>query len=138
MQSLPAWQRAYVGTLQAVHKLDAAYAGMVHPQRGPALRSALEAALGRLVELRAAVEAGTLASALAAATASAAPAGAKAAAAGAQAQPSAVPSLADAIQELKLTPHDLEIPVPTYLVAMRAQVRGSPHPHTRRSVQAAA
>ena len=72
-QSLPAWQRAYVGTLQAVRKLDAAYAGMVHPQRGPACRAALEASLGRLVELRAAVDAGTLAAALAASAASAAP-----------------------------------------------------------------
>ena len=131
-----------MGTLQAVRKLDAAYAGMVHPQRGPALRAALEAALGRLVELRAAVEAGTLAAALAATAAGASPVGgpkaegaktggpkaggAKAAASSAQAQPTAVPALTAALQELNLTPQELEIPVPTYLVAMRAQVCAVP------------
>ena len=134
-QSYPLWQRAYVGTLMAVRRLDAAAAGMVHPQRAPALRIALEAAVGRLVELRTALDAAGLAAAVAATTATAGagrkgggrappkgrPASGKAAAA-AVAPPPSLPTLAEAAEQLGCTWEELEVAVPASLLKDGHQV----------------
>ena len=134
-QSLPAWQRAYVGTLMAVRKLDAAAQGMVHPQRAPALLAALEAAVGRLVELRTAVDAAELAAALQASVGvaltaasgkkgSAKPKGrpdSSKAAAPAFLPPS-VRSLDEAAEQLGCTTAEMEVPVPAALLERGRQV----------------
>ena len=138
-QSLPEWQRAYVGTLQAVRKLDAAAAGMVHPQRAPALLAALEAAVGRLVELRTAVDGAELAAALAASVRVPAAAGGgkkgtalkpkpdSAADAGAGNVRPSLPTLYEAAEQLGFTSAEMEAPVPASLLLRGRQVRGRAH-----------
>ena len=136
-QSLPEWQRAYVGTLQAVRKLDAAAAGTVHPQRVPALLAALEAAVGRLVELRTAVDAAELAAALAASVrvpAAAAGGNKKGGAVKLKARPEggkearpadarpSLPTLDEAAEQLGFTSAEMEVPVPSSLTLQGRQV----------------
>jgi len=53
VQDLPGWAAAYVRHLQTVRKLAHAHDQVVQPQKRADLRAALEAALARLVELRA-------------------------------------------------------------------------------------
>ena len=139
-QSLPEWQRTYVGTLQAVRRLDAASAGMVHPQRAPALRAALEAAVGRLVELRTAVDAAELAAALAASVRVPAAAAGSSGRKGSVAKPKprsdsaknadladarpSLPTLYEAAEQLGFTPAEMEVPVPASLLGQGRQVHG--------------
>ena len=132
--SLPAWQHAYVGTLMAVRKLDAAATGMVHPQRAPALLAALGAAVGRLVELRAAVDAAELAAALAASSRAPVSSSGKQGGAkskrrpdsGLAAEPGAplptVPTLEEAAEQLGYTTAEMEVPVPANLLELGCQV----------------
>ncbi len=126
-----------MGTLQAVRKLDAAAAGVVHPQRAPALLAALQAAVGRLVELRTAVDAAELAAALAASVRvpTAAAGGDKKGGAmklkarpesGKDARPAdarpSLPTLYEAVEQLGFTSAEMEVPVPASLTLQGRQV----------------
>ena len=119
----------------AVRRLDAAAAGMVHPQRAPALRAALEAAVGRLVELRTAMDAAALAAAVAASKGSsgagkqgsgrAPPRGRPATggkAAATIAPPPSLPTLAETAEQLGCTWDELEVPVPASFLEDGRQV----------------
>ena len=146
-QSLPDWQRAYAGTLQAVRKLDAAASGTVHPQREPALRAALEAAVGRLVELRTAVDAAELAAALAASVrvpAAAAGGSKKGGAVKPKARPESgidarpadarpsLPTLDEAAEQLGFTSAEMDVPVPASMTLQGRQVCGhAAHTHNQ-------
>lgn len=51
-QDLSEWACIYIKYLQILRKLEAAYDQMVHPQKRLDMRKALEACIGRLLEIR--------------------------------------------------------------------------------------
>jgi hypothetical protein len=52
LQSLPDWAAVYVRYLQIFRKLEMSYDQMVHPQKRLDMKRALEACMGRMLELR--------------------------------------------------------------------------------------
>eukprot|EP00898_Chlorokybus_atmophyticus_P002625 jgi/Chlat1/3363/Chrsp23S00269 len=94
-KTLPEFACIYVRYLQIVRKLEDAYDQMVHPQKRKDIKVALEAAIGRMLEVRAwmiHLNKGN-----------------------------DFVQLDDLLVDLKLTPDVLEIPIPRYYIEDRAQ-----------------
>ena len=94
-QTLEDWARIYIRYLQTLRKLDEAHAGVVQPQKRRAVRGALDACLGRVLELRAWL---VLLN-----------------------KDVDVVDLEAFLENLGLTPEALELPVPVYFRRERAQ-----------------
>nr|XP_033788643.1 IQ and AAA domain-containing protein 1-like [Geotrypetes seraphini] len=84
----------YVRYLQTFQKLETTYDQMVHPQKRRVVRQVLDGVMGRLMELKNEMV---------------------------QAEFSEYQYIDDVVQDFKLTPHDLEVPVPKYFLQEREQ-----------------
>lgn len=94
-QDLSEWACIYIRYIQILRKLETAYDQMVHPQKRLDMRKALEACIGRTLEIRhwmVKLNRGL-----------------------------DFVSLDDILVDLKLTPEVLEIPVPKYFIEDRAK-----------------
>ena len=89
-----AWARLQLGYMHAARTLDQAHHGCIHPQRRPALRTAMVAALGRLLEVRRIL----------------------------LALPGAEVAIVAAAKEMRMTPLDCELPLPGCFREERSQV----------------
>ena len=97
VQDLAIWARLLLGYSKAARILDKAYVGCIHPQRRPALRTALAAALGRILEIRGIML-------------------------GLPGEPFAA-AITAAARELKMTPPDYELAVPLCFLERRSLVK---------------
>lgn len=89
-----AWARLQLGYMRAARVLDQAHRGCIHPQRRPALRTAMVATLGRLLEVRRIL----------------------------LAVPGAEVAMTAAAKEMRMTPLDCELPLPGCFREERSQV----------------
>ncbi|XP_078509026.1 dynein regulatory complex protein 11-like isoform X3 [Lissotriton helveticus] len=85
----------YIRYIQILKKLDNVYDQMVHPQKRRVVRVVLDAVMGRILELKNEMV---------------------------QAEFSEFHYMDDILQDLKLTPEDLEVPIPKYFLQERAKV----------------
>jgi hypothetical protein len=95
LQDLSEWACIYIKYIQILRKLETAYDQMVHPQKRLDMRKALEACIGRMLEIRhwmVKLNRGL-----------------------------DFVSLDDILVDLKLTPEVLEVPVPKYYIEDRAK-----------------
>ncbi|KAJ7322745.1 hypothetical protein JRQ81_019032 [Phrynocephalus forsythii] len=85
----------FVRYVQTARRLEACYDQMVHPQKRPVLRRLLDAVLGRILELKQELV---------------------------ELDVSEYHYMDPVLEELKLTPCDLEVPIPKYFLSERARV----------------
>ncbi|XP_069100426.1 dynein regulatory complex protein 11-like [Pleurodeles waltl] len=85
----------YIRYIQILRKLDTAYDQIVHPQKRRVVRVVLDAVMGRILELKNEMV---------------------------QAEFSEFHYMDDILQDLKLTPGDLEVPIPKYFQQERSKV----------------
>ena len=94
-KDLPEWSCVYIGYIQTLRKLETAYDQIVHPQKRQEIKQAVEACMGRMLEIRAHLV-------------------------GLNGGTDGV-HFDDILVDLKLNPQVVEVPIPRYFVSDRAQ-----------------